>query len=415
VVAIATLRGRGLPSGAYSDLYLPWYGARALLLDGQNPYSDAVTHRIQLGYFAGHIPAWAPADLQADAYPAHGALLLAPTLSLPFTAVARGYFLLFLVVLPLLVAATVWPLLAPRAPAQGASGASYRAAVLAAASCALSLAFWDGLYLGQLTVAVLAFLLAGVLCRRRGWPAAAGVFLALSTVKPQIGAFLLPALLLEALLARRYRLLAGFIITGSALVAGSLLVRPTWPHEYLAASRDYAHSYGVSANLWHWLPSTVAIACAILLAAGCAALWVWLGLKGRRIAGGTRAPDSPRRGRVLALATVATLAATVQVIPVPYPASYTQLPLWPALVALVAGDRLTGRRSLDLALKAGAWIIVASLLAASALGGWLGSLLHLAPPATATLVYDLAAGHFVGPLLAAGALLAGWSAATAKA
>ncbi len=31
-IATLTLVHRGLPLGAYSDLYLPWYGARALLL-----------------------------------------------------------------------------------------------------------------------------------------------------------------------------------------------------------------------------------------------------------------------------------------------------------------------------------------------------------------------------------------------
>ncbi len=52
-LAIAALAHRGLPLGAYSDLYLPWYGARALLLERRNPYTDAVTHQIQVGYFEG--------------------------------------------------------------------------------------------------------------------------------------------------------------------------------------------------------------------------------------------------------------------------------------------------------------------------------------------------------------------------
>ncbi len=52
-IAALTLAHRGLSSGAYSDLYLPWYGAQALLLERRNAYTDAVTHQIQVGYFEG--------------------------------------------------------------------------------------------------------------------------------------------------------------------------------------------------------------------------------------------------------------------------------------------------------------------------------------------------------------------------
>jgi len=37
-----------------NDFYSRWAGGRAFLIDGLNPYSDEVTHRIQLGMY-GHL------------------------------------------------------------------------------------------------------------------------------------------------------------------------------------------------------------------------------------------------------------------------------------------------------------------------------------------------------------------------
>jgi len=425
-IAALTLAHRGLPSGAYSDLYLPWYGARALLLERRNPYTDAVTHQIQVGYFDGHIPAWAPPDLQADAYPAHSALLLAPTLGWPFPLVARGYSVLFLLLLPLLTVATLWPLLrrgsdVGHAPAlqpdlPGAllpdeaprgTGSPRRPSMamgwglLAAASWSLYLPFWDTLYLGQPTGAVLACLLGALLCQRLGREALAGALLALATIKPQLMALLAGALIVEALARRRLALPGGFLITLVALLAESLAARPTWPSEYLAASRAYTHSYGVRANLWRLLPAPVALACAVALVAGCLLVWGRLGLRRYGAPGW-------RHGQASALAGLAVLATTVQVAPMPYPAPYTQLPLWPALLGLGLGAWTAWGWPVTYLIRAGAALALVSLLGAAALGPWLGGALRLSGDAASALTYNLAAGHLVGLPLAAATLLIAW-------
>ena len=61
--------------GNLFDFYPRYVGAQALLR-GENPYSQEVTSRIQVGMFGGNLPA--DFDQQRFAYPAYTALLLLP-------------------------------------------------------------------------------------------------------------------------------------------------------------------------------------------------------------------------------------------------------------------------------------------------------------------------------------------------
>lgn len=247
---------------------------------------------------------------------------------------------------------------------------------------------------------MLACLLGSLLCQRLGREALAGALLALATIKPQLMALLAGALIVEALACRRLALPGGFLITLVALLAGSLAARTTWPSEYLAASRAYTHSYGVAANLCRLLPAPVALACAAALVAGCLLVWGRLGLR--------RYGPGWRHSQASALAGLAALAATVQVTPMPYPAPYTQLPLWPALLGLGLGAWTAWGRPVNYLIRAGAALALVSLLGAAALGPWLGGTLRLSGDAAGALTYNLAAGHLVSLPLAAATLLIAW-------
>ena len=90
----ADAAAHGRPRGNLSDLYPRWLGARELLLHHRDPYSSVVTREIQAGYYGRPLdPARPedPKDQQGFAYPVYVAFLLAPIITLPFSAVQSGF------------------------------------------------------------------------------------------------------------------------------------------------------------------------------------------------------------------------------------------------------------------------------------------------------------------------------------
>lgn len=90
------------------------------------------------------------------------------------------------------------------------------------------------LFIGQISTLVLFGLVGFWYCWRRGWAVPAGIFLALTTIKPHLVYLALSILLLELWWQRQWRVLAAF---GLTLVLGTAVVfalRPTFMGEYLA-------------------------------------------------------------------------------------------------------------------------------------------------------------------------------------
>ena len=78
------------PRGNLSDLYPRWLGARELLLNHRDPYSDEVTGDIQRGVWGRTLDPKNPNDPQDEmrfAYPLYVVFLLAPTVTLQFESV----------------------------------------------------------------------------------------------------------------------------------------------------------------------------------------------------------------------------------------------------------------------------------------------------------------------------------------
>jgi hypothetical protein len=67
----------------------------------------------------------------------------------------------------------------------------------------------------------------------------AGVALAISTFKPQMGFLLIPFLLLWALRVRRWSFVMAFIITLGVFVIASFLLEPSWLGDWIAQMRLY--------------------------------------------------------------------------------------------------------------------------------------------------------------------------------
>jgi hypothetical protein len=233
----------GTMKAELGDLYSPWVGTRDLLLYGRNPYSPDVSHDIQMAFY-GRIVTQRPdvsaetaVDEQRFAYPVYVTLLLAPTAHLSFIQVQTWapVILALLTAIGLLLWFDTlrwlpsWPIMA---------------AVLLFVLSTPPLV--QGLRLRQLGL-VVGFLLAlAAWCVSRNRLAAAGVVLALSSIKPQMVA--LPLLWFACWAMgdwrKRWPLPAGFVATLAALTGAGELILPGWVRyffEGLQAYRKYTY------------------------------------------------------------------------------------------------------------------------------------------------------------------------------
>jgi len=315
-----------IPRGNLSDLYPRWLGTRELLLRGRDPYAADITREIQIGYYGRPLdPARLndPKDQQAFAYPLYVAILLAPTVRLPFVAVRQ----IFLWLLVLLTGASVlWWLRA----------LGWRTSLSARLTwIVLALGSFPGIQgfkLQQLTLLVAALLaasMAAISGRRFVW---AGVLLALATIKPQLA--LLPIVWLGIWVLgnwrERKRLFWSFAVAMSGLVVGGEILLPGWIREFRAASAAYYRYTGGGRSVLDVLltPTWGRVVAAIVV--GAVFILVWK----------IRRADANTADFQWSLALV--MATTLVVIPMFAP--YNQLLLIPALMVIVRSVKILWSR-----------------------------------------------------------------------
>src|SRR5271154_2646902 len=225
------------------DLYSPWIGTRDLLLYKRNPYSPDVSHEIQMAFYGRiltqtpDISAQSAVDEQRFAYPVYVVFLLAPTANLTFAEVetwAPVALALFSVIGVLLWLDVVhwlpsWP--------------TVMALVLFVLSAPPIV---QGLRLRQLGLVVGLLLALATWCARRNRLGAAGVVLALATIKPQMVALPLLWFVFWAMSdwRKRWRLLAGFVAALAVLIGAGEVILPGWLgyfFEALLAYRKYTY------------------------------------------------------------------------------------------------------------------------------------------------------------------------------
>lgn len=307
----------GTPRGNLSDLYPRWLGARELLLHRRDPYSTDITHQIQVGYYGRLLDPSRPhdpKDQQAFAYPIYVVFLLAPIVGLPFLAVQKVLFWIFILIItaslflwmdalawrPSLVTQLVW--------------------VFLTLSCFPAI---QAIKLQQLTVLV-AVLLAGfasLLARRYFiW---AGILLATATIKPQLT--VLPVLWLCIWVLGdwrgRQRAFWGFAVSMAVLVGAGELLLPGWIHEFgTALSAYYQYTGGGNSILDVALGRLIGRIAAVLLV-GTFLVLSWQ----------VRSASERTSGFQWSLSL--SVAITLAVIPMFAP--YNQLLLLPALMVIV--------------------------------------------------------------------------------
>ena len=278
----------GTMKAALGDLYSPWFGTRALLVDGKNPYGPEVTHDIQMAFYGHDIvqarrPGTRAIDEQRFAYPVYVVFLLAPVARVGFNHVQEAAPL----ILALVVAMSVWlwmRTLRWRPPAILVSAITLF--VLASPQIA------QGLRLRQLGLIVGCLLALSSFLVVRGHLMPAGVILAVCTIKPQMVVMPLAWFLLWAMgdLRKRWRLPTGFGVALTLLVAAGELVLPGWPRDFLAGLAAYRQYGPVTSLLQLTLGDSAGMVMAALSIAGLLA-WGWIHRKD--------AADSAEFGTVL--------------------------------------------------------------------------------------------------------------------
>ena len=314
------------PRGNLSDLYPRWLGARELLLHGRDPYSGEVAREIQAGYYGRPLDPSRPndpADKQGFAYPVYVVFFLAPLIGLPFAIVQK----VFLWILIAVTAASIpfWlRVLRWSAPPW------IQISLLVLAMSSLSV--MQGLKLQQISLFVVALLALAMALLASDRPIAAGVVLALATIKPQLAWLLLFWLMIWTVAdwRHRYRLAVSFLATMAILMATSEWYLPHWIPRFWQAVREYQNYTGTTSVMGKLIGSPWSRAPELLIfAAVTTACW-----RERRQAANTCS---------FALTLSLVLATTILLVPTYAP--YNQVLLMPALLLLVAERRTIWKRS----------------------------------------------------------------------
>jgi hypothetical protein len=214
-----------------SDFYSRWAGARALLVEGRDPYSLEVTREIQA--VIGVDP-----NMEGKggfAYPLYVVFLFWPLVYLPFDWAQA----IWMVTLQWVAMAAVWGMLKLE---------RWRLSLPGMAMLFVGTLFFypiaRSIMLGQFTLHVTLFLVLALWALRRGHDGWAGVCLAATSIKPQMVILVVLWLGLWGIGVRRWRLLVGLLSGGALLSLAALALFPRWPISFLEDVLRYSKVAG---------------------------------------------------------------------------------------------------------------------------------------------------------------------------
>lgn len=326
------------PAG-FSDLYAPWWAAHEMLLHRRNPYSPEVTREIQsVIYGPSFAAAEDPAKLGGGfAYPAYVALLLWPIIQMPFPAAQKVFA--GVSILATLLSVALW-----------ARAIELRPPPLTRLTIVFftlgSFPVLQGIHLENLSLLAAALIALAIFLISIDHLGLAGVFLALSTFKPQFIILLIPWLLVWSLSGwRRRRAMAiTFLVTMLLLIFISEWLAPGWISSFVSIVRAYRHyTFGRSVlDLW-FTPGWGRLAAALLVLTALGITWRYR----------SHAADSRPFLSVVCL----LLALTLVVIPTLAP--HAQILLLPGFLSLIRSRNLPGAGCLAKTSFAAAWLLLA--------------------------------------------------------
>lgn len=224
-----------------NDFYPRWKGALLFWQEGINPYSDEVTAAIQTDMY-GRL-ATPDEDQVLFVYPFYVVFLLMPLTWLPISYSWIQAIWLTIMIFSLITAVILTlRLLDWEMPPW-----------LFALTLVWSIIFYNStrtIILGQFAALILLWVAAALLMIKEeqyGW---AGIFLALTTIKPQMTIFILPPLMLWALWQKKWRLIIGFGGAMAGLFALSFLLLPSWLFGFIEQVTAYPGYTVTPSPLW---------------------------------------------------------------------------------------------------------------------------------------------------------------------
>lgn len=227
------------PHPGHNDFLSRWEGARSFWQDGLNPYGEAASLNIQYAIFGR--PALPGEDPGYFAYPFYTVLLLFPLVHTDYAWAAA----VWMVTLEAGLIAALFLLL---------SLFQWRPAPLLLGALTLWTLLWyfpaRGLILGQPGLLVYALEVVTIWALAKKRDALAGVALALSTIKPQMGYLIVPFLLLWTLREKRRLFIVGFVVAFGLLMGASFLLLPSWMSDWLAQLGLYPSYTALGSPVW---------------------------------------------------------------------------------------------------------------------------------------------------------------------
>jgi len=297
----------------YSDLVQRWVGTRAAL-GGKNPYSAEVLRDILAAEY-GHYPPRSTDEgvaRQGFLYPAHVVLLLAPIANLSWET-ARAIFLLTSLALLLLSALAYLRAFHPTI--------THTQITIITVLAVINWPVVWGARFQQPTLLIAALIFLACVCLRHGWPIAAGILLAIATVKPQVTGPLIAWLVVWSLFNRAWRLIASLAVTLGLLLLVTERIVPGWFGNWRTSIQGYSQVTDTDLPLQNFLGHWAGLIFTVMLvAAGALALWR------------TRKSDTSSTNWSASVGLV--LALTVVLIPTHFAMAYNQVLLFPPCVAL---------------------------------------------------------------------------------
>ncbi len=231
------------PFPGHNDFMSRWEGARAFWVDGLNPYGDEASLNIQERIYGR--AAQADEDPGYFAYPFYTAFIVAPLVFMDYAWASA----IWMVLLEACLIGSMILLL---------NLFRWRPPPLLLALLLMWTLFdyfgSRGLLLGQpgLVVYFLEVLTIWALCKGNTPTLSilAGIALAFSTIKPQMGFLLVPFLLLWGLRVRRWHFVGAFVVTMGALMLASFILQPSWLGDWLRQLSNYSSYTALGSPVW---------------------------------------------------------------------------------------------------------------------------------------------------------------------
>lgn len=227
------------PYPGHNDFMSRWEGARSYWVEGLNPYGEEASLNIQERIYGQ--AATETQDPGFFAYPLYTVFLLLPII---FTSYAWASAIWMVLLEVCLVVSLILII----------NHFGWRPPLLLLAALMLWTLFSyfpaRGLLLGQPGLLVYfceVFVIWALARQRDRW---AGVLLAISTIKPQMGYLLVPFLLLWAMRQKRWQFLGAFLLSFGVLMAASFALVPTWMADWLAQVSVYTSYTQIGGPVW---------------------------------------------------------------------------------------------------------------------------------------------------------------------